>query len=117
MLDDGTEIATRHVMANCAPHLVYGKMMDSVSQKIVRATNARNSPDAGLPCFWGLTKTADELGVENHNYFLYDTSDSVVQYERMKTIADNTAQATVCLNRAYPECSPEGTCMMYFTTL
>ena len=23
----------------------------------------------------------------------------------------------MCLNRAYPECSPEGTCMMYFTTL
>ena len=117
VLDDGTEIATRHVVANCAPHLVYGKMMDSVSQKIVRATNARKFAGRGFTMFLGLNKTADELGVENHNYFLYDTSDSVVQYERMKTIADNTAQATVCLNRAYPECSPEGTCMMYFTTL
>ena len=117
VLDDGTEIATRHVVANCAPHLVYGKMMDSVSQKIVRATNARKFAGRGFTMFLGLNKTADELGVENHNYFIYDTSDSVVQYERMKTIADNTAQATVCLNRAYPECSPEGTCMMYFTTL
>ena len=60
---------------------------------------------------------ADELGIENHNYFLYDTMDSVAQYEKMRTIRDNEVQATVCLNRAYPECSPKGTCMMYFTTL
>lgn len=25
VLDDGTEIAVRHVIANCAPHLVFGK--------------------------------------------------------------------------------------------
>ena len=28
-----------------------------------------------------------------------------------------TAQATVCLNNAYPDCSPEGTCIIYMTTL
>lgn len=67
--------------------------------------------------FLGLDRSADELGIENHNYFLYDTMDSVKQYDRMRTIADNDVQATVCLNRALPDCSPEGTCMMYFTTL
>lgn len=43
--------------------------------------------------------------------------DTAAQYEKMRTIRDNNVQATVCLNRAYPECSPENTCMMYFTTL
>ena len=117
VLDDGTQIETRHVVANCAPHLVFGKMMDKVSEKDVRATNARKFAGRGFTMFLGLNRTADELGVENHNYFLYDTSDTVKQYDLMRSIRTNTAQATVCLNRAYPECSPKGTCMMYFTTM
>ncbi len=117
VLDDGTQIETRHVVANCAPHLVFGMMMDKVSEKDVRATNARKFAGRGFTMFLGLNRTADELGVENHNYFLYDTSDTVKQYDLMRSIRTNTAQATVCLNRAYPECSPKGTCMMYFTTL
>ena len=117
LLDDGTEIQTRHIVANCSPHLVFGKMMDKVNEKDIRALNARKFAGRGFTMFLGLNKTADELGIENHNYFLYDTSDTVKQYERMNTIKDNSAQATVCLNRAYPECSPKGTCMMYFTTL
>ena len=117
ILKGGRQIKTRHVIANCSPHLVYGKMMDNVPESVVRATNARKFSGRGFCMFLGLNKTADELGIENHNYFLYDTSDSVKQYEIMKKISTNAAQATVCLNRAYPECSPAGTSMMYFTTL
>ena len=117
VLDDGTEIQTRHVVANCAPHLVFGKLMDRVPEAEVRATNARKLSGRGFTMFLGLDADADELGVENHNYFLYDTMDSAAQYEKMRTIKENNVQATVCLNRAYPECSPKGTCMMYFTTL
>ena len=117
VLNGGKTIKTRHVIANCAPHLVYGKMIDNVPERIVKATNARKFAGRGLTMFLGLNKSADELGIENHNYFLYDTMDTVKQYELMKKISTNKVQATVCLNRAYPECSPKGTCMMYFTTL
>ncbi len=117
LLDDGTQISARHVVANCAPHLVYGKMMARVPENVIRATNARKFAGRGFTMFLGLNRTADELGIENHNYFIYDTSDSVKQYENMRTIKDNSVQATVCLNRADPDCSPKGTCMMYFTTL
>ena len=91
--------------------------MDKVPETEIRATNARKFAGRGFTMFLGLDADADELGIENHNYFLYDTMDSVAQYEKMRTIRDNEVQATVCLNRAYPECSPKGTCMMYFTTL
>ena len=117
ILDDGTQIETRHVVANCSPHVVYGKLMDAPPERAVRATNARKLSGRGLCMFLGLDATPDELGIENHNYFLYDTMDSVAQYEKMRTIKDNDVQATVCLNRADPGCSPEGTTMMYFTTL
>ena len=117
VLNGGREIKTRHVIANCAPHIVYGKMIESVPEQIIKETNARKFAGRGFTLFLGLNKSADELGVDNHNYFIYDTSDTVKQYELMKKIQTNEAQATVCLNRAYPECSPKGTTMMYFTTL
>ena len=117
VLDDGTEIETRHVVANCSPHVVYGKLMDNVPERAVRATNARKLSGRGFCMFLGLDADADTLGIENHNYFLYDTTDTVAQYDRMRTIKENDVQATVCLNRAYLDCSPKGTTMMYFTTL
>lgn len=117
LLSNGEHIETRHVIANCAPHIVYGKMIDKVPVQVIKETNARKLAGRGFTMFLGLNKSADELGIENHNYFLYDTMDTAKQYEIMKKIDTNCAQATVCLNRAYPECSPEGTCMMYFTTL
>lgn len=118
-LSDGTVVSTHHVIANCSPHTVFGKMMDekSVNEKIVRATNARTFSGRGLSLFLGLNKSAEELGIKSHNYFIYDTADTVKQYELMKKVETNHVQATVCLNNAYPQCSPEGTCMMYFTTM
>ena len=116
LLDDGRTIETKHVVADIEPTVVYGRMMDNVPEKIVKATNARKLAGRGFSIFLGLNKSPDELGIESHNYFLYDTSDSDKQYELMKGLG-NAAQATVCLNRAYPDCSPKGTTIMYFTTL
>ena len=118
-LTAGTVIATRHIIANCSPHLVFGKMLEekSVTEQMVRATNSRTFAGRGFSLFLGLNKSAQELGIKSHNYFIYDTADSVRQYDMMRKVATNHVQATVCLNNAYPECSPPGTCMMYFTTM
>ena len=118
-LADGREIETHHIIANCSPHIVFGKMLDkkSVPEQVVRATNARIFAGRGYTLFLGLNKTAEELGIKSHNYFIYDTADTVKQYDLMRKIKTNHVQATVCLNNAYPECSPPGTCMMYFTTM
>ena len=81
VLTDGTLIKTNHVIADCSPHTVFGKMMDkkSVSEKVVRATNARTFAGRGFSLFLGLNKTAEELGIKSHNYFIYDTADTVKQ--------------------------------------
>ena len=118
-LADGTMIPTRHVIANCSPHLVFGKLLEekAVTEQMVRATNARTFAGRGFSLFLGLNKSAEELGIKSHNYFIYDTADSAKQYDLMRKVETNHVQATVCLNNAYPACSPEGTCIMYFTTM
>jgi phytoene dehydrogenase-like protein len=118
-LADKTIIRTHHIIANCSPHVVFGKLMDqkSVTEKMVRATNSRTFSGRGFTLYLGLNRSAEELGIKSHNYFIYDTADTVRQYDLMKKVSTNHVQATVCLNNAYPECSPKGTCMMYFTTM
>ena len=118
-LKDGREIASRHVIANCSPHMVYGRMMDpkAVPERARKLTNFRKFAGRGFTVFLGLNKTAEELGLRDHNYFVYDTCDNMRQYASMKELFNSAAQATVCLNNADPDCSPEGTCIVYMTTL
>ena len=118
-LKDGREIAARHVIANCSPHVVYGKLLDSeaVPERALKLTNFRKLAGRGFTVFLGISKSAEELGLKDHNYFVYDTTDNVKQYESMKKIGNTAAQATVCLNNADSDCSPEGTCIIYMTTL
>ena len=59
LLDDGTQIETRHVVANCAPHIVFGRMMDKVPETEIRATNARKFAGRGFTMFLGLDADAD----------------------------------------------------------
>ena len=58
VLDDGTEIATRHVVADCSPHIVFGRMLDKVPEAEVRATNSRKLSGRGFTMFLGLNKSA-----------------------------------------------------------
>lgn len=116
-LKDGRRIETKHVIADISPHIVYGKLLDKVPVKARKLTNFRKLGGRGFTVFLGLNRSAEELGIRDHNYFIYDTCDNVAQYESMKKIGNTAAQATVCLNNADPGCSPEGTCIMYMTTL
>ncbi len=116
---DGTQYATRHVIANCSPHVVYGNLLSqsAVPERALKLTNARKLAGRGFTAFYGFNKSADELGIKNHNYFVYDSCDNVHEYQKMGTLDGNYSQATVCLNRADPDCSPKGTTILYITTL
>ena len=118
-ISDGTVIGTRKIVANCSPHVVYGQLMspEAVPEAALKNANARKFAGRGFCMFLGLNKSPEELGITNHSYFIYDTLDSVKQYEMMKKIETNDCQATCCLNSVIPDCSPEGTTMLYFTTL
>lgn len=118
-INDGTEIKTRHVIANCSPHVVYGRLMDpeAVPERALKLTNSRKLAGRGFTVFLALDRSPDDLGIKEHNYFIYDTCDSVRQYKNMGKLHENSAQATVCLNRAIPDCSPEATTILYMTTL
>ncbi|MCM1395821.1 MAG: FAD-dependent oxidoreductase [Corallococcus sp.] len=118
-LADGTEISAKHVIANCSPHNVYGKLLDkdAVPQRALQLTNFRKLAGRGFTVFLALNKSPEELKITEHNYFIYDTCDNIKQYSMMKNLRGSGGQATVCLNNADPDCSPRGTTILYMTTL
>ena len=119
ILEDGTEIEADSVVCNCSPHLVYGKMIDKaeIPELELKKANARKFNGRGFVVFLGLNKSAKELGLDNHSYFIYPDMDTKKQSENMSSMKTNDVQASICLNAANPNASPEGTCILSLTTL
>ncbi len=115
---DGKEVETSHVISNASPHKVYGYMVDKdcIPPEELKLANARTLAGRGLSMFLGLNKSPQELGLTDYSYFIYNSLDTKAEFEAMKTL-DNPAQVTVCLNNGLPGCSPEGTSILYFTSL
>lgn len=119
ILSDGTQIDADIVIANCSPYTAITKMIDrnEIPDFRKKEVNANTLAPKGFAIFLGLNKSADELGIDHHTYFIYETMDTVKQEQLMRRRETNNMQATVCLNRGYPDCSPEGTSILYLTAI
>ena len=119
ILKSGEKIMCNHIIANCSPTTAYGKMMKAkdVPESALKRTNARSFGMRGACLYLGLNRSPEDLGITEHSYFITDTANSVNQYNLMKSIETNNAQAAVCLNIADPDCSPAGTTLLCITTL
>lgn len=115
-LIDGNIIYSKHIIANTSQHNVFGNMIKDVPVQAKKLTNARELAGRGFSIFLGLNKSAEEIGLNDHSYFITKTLDSKVQYESMKNL-NNTSHIAVCLNNVIKDASPKGTSIMYFTTL
>jgi prolycopene isomerase len=113
------EVACRHVIACCSPNAVFGEMLDEaeVPERQRRMVNARRFGGRAFVLYLGLNRTAEQLGLSDYSYFIYESLDTVKEVARARDFNDHPMQATVCLNVANPGCSPEGTSIMSFTTL
>lgn len=113
------EVACRHVIACCSPNAVFGEMISAadVPERQRRMVNARRFGGRGFVLYLGLNRTAGQLGLKDYSYFIYESLDTKKEVARARDFNDHPMQATVCLNVANPGCSPDGTCIMSFTTL
>ena len=116
----GDRIETRHVISNASPTIVYNDMIyprTDVPGDAFRETRARTNGVSGLVVYLGLDATAQELGLNEYSYFVLPHTNADDVYDSFGTLDTPTAQATVCLNNAIPDCSPPGTSIVSITTL
>ena len=105
ILDDGTQINAKAVICNASPYNAFTKLINEkeIPEKLKKEVNAKTLSAKGFAVFLGLNRSADELGLKC--------------YELSKKLETNDVQATVCLNRAFDDCSPEGTSILYMTSI
>jgi prolycopene isomerase len=116
----GETIKTSQVIANVSEHTAYSKLLypaDEIPPRCYQLANARTMGPSALVVYLGLNKSAEELGITEYEYLIYDSMDTADIYRAFDSRGRTKAQATACLNLAVPGCSPPGTCVISFTVL
>lgn len=106
-----------HVICNVMPRTAYNKLIDhnEVPERAKRLENARDIAGRAYCCYFGLNKSAEELGIKDYTIFIRNTGDTARQKRESATIATHCTQVVNCTNIVLPGCSPEGTCMVIVT--
>lgn len=116
----GERIGTRYVLSNASPSLVYGRLIDppeAVPEGAFKLTNARKTGSSAFVVYLGLDCPPEALGIESYGYFIGPDMDTAKAYEDFSAFKPPRMQATICLNRANPGCSPPGTTILSLTAL
>jgi prolycopene isomerase len=114
----GERIRTGRVICNVAPTLVFNRLITpqkEVPSEARRLINARRHGVGTFIVYLGLNKAPEELGLNAYSYFISPHMDTEEIYESTGCLDPPLMQASVCLNSAVPECSPEGTSIVSLT--
>lgn len=109
------------VFANINPDIIYGRMMPEElvpeREKKLSAARAGRYGARMFTCYFGLNKTAEELGINDYSIFMSGTSDSVKEYAALEKVKTNSYGIFLCYNICNPDFSPKGTCVVSITTM
>lgn len=118
ILKDRRTLFAKHIIADCSPAVVYGKMIaDDVPrpETPLRLANARSIALELETMYVGLNRSAEELGIDTYSTIIMSDEDPEVTFTKSNGTDKGTFIAN-CLNVIIPDSSPEGTCTLFFTT-
>ncbi|MCC6094017.1 MAG: NAD(P)/FAD-dependent oxidoreductase [Eubacterium sp.] len=118
VLKNGKTILAKHIIADCSPAAVYGKMIaDDVPRPEIplRLANARSIALELETMYIGLNRSAEELGIDTYSTIIMSDEDPEVTFTKSNGTDKGTFIAN-CLNLIIPDSSPKGTCTLFLTT-
>lgn len=112
------DIMANYVILNISPHIAYANMIpkELIPEREIKLCNARRHCARAFVLYLGLNKSAQELGIKDYSIFMTTVMDSAQVYKNLSKIETNNYSIALCYNVVNPGISPEGTCMMSFTT-
>ncbi|MGD9092621.1 MAG: NAD(P)/FAD-dependent oxidoreductase [Anaerolineales bacterium] len=117
--DAEEEIYADWILSNADPITTCRDMigLDKVPAQFF--TNLQSSQVAAstVNVYLGVARSAEELGLNEHEIFVNADYDFDVHYDKMKRIEIPGAIAVTCYNAVYPDISPPGTSMAVLTAL
>jgi phytoene dehydrogenase-like protein len=115
----GDKIRTNHVISNASPTILFNDLIyptEEVPDLAFKFVNARRHAISCFTVYLGLNTSAEQLGISNYSYHLFDTMDTEEIYRSFSTLNPPLVQATTCLNNIIPDCSPPNSSMLMITT-
>ena len=109
-------------LANINEDILYGKMVPEslIPERAKKLSTARkqNYSARMFTAYFCLDCSYQELGIKDYSIFLCDTADSRKEYLNMlKGYETNNFSIMLCYNVVNPDISPEGTCIISFTSM
>ena len=114
VMANGKEVSAKKIISNVIPNNVMNLSDNRFVKKSMRKlANARTMGMSVNTFYLGLDCSKEELGIEDYSVFVLKDRDGNKQYDMRKDIGFYIVN---CLNVVLPDCSPEGTCILFFTT-
>lgn len=112
------DVKADYVILNISPHIAYANMIpkEVIPEREIKLCNARTHCARAYVVYLGLNKTAEELGIKDYSIFLPSHMEGRRGFDSMRSIETNDFNIALCYNVVNPKISPEGTCMMSFTS-
>ena len=112
------EVYGKRFICNGMPNFVWNDLFDlkDIPKKQLQMTNARKVAVSLTTVYLGMNKTAEELGFKDYSIFIAPDTDSDTQYELCKEYGSGYCIIN-CMNNAIPDCSPEGTSILFLTSM
>ena len=117
--DEGERIGCRFVVSNADPVATCRGLIGEqhVPQRWFQSLGHRVLGPGSVNVYLGVNRTAEELGLTDHEIFVNGSDDHEKQFRDCHGHGPATAVVVTCYNHVYPEISPPGTSMVVLTTL
>jgi len=115
----GDKIQTNHVISNASPTILFNDLIypkEEVPDIAYKFVNARKHAISCFSVYLGLNASAEQLGIRNYSYHIFDSMDTEKVYNSFNTLNPPMLQATTCLNNIIHDCTPPNTSMLMMTT-
>ena len=114
-LAGGQKLTARKIVSNIIPNNVINRWKGSEPPvRTVKLANARKLGMTFVTLYLGLDCSMEELGIDDYSTFITLSGDSREQFDRR---SEGGIYVVNCLNKTVPDCSPKGTCQLFFTIL
>jgi prolycopene isomerase len=109
----GKELFAKEIISNIIPNNVFNRSDPArIPQRDLKLANARRFGISVATVYLGLDCTMEELGIKDYTVFVTSTGNARKQYEQRLS---GSMYIVNCLNDVIPDCTPKGTCSMFFT--
>ena len=112
------EVYGKYFVCNSYPYAVFKDLFDKkdIPEKQLKMLNSRKNAVALTTVYLGMNVTKEQLGIKDYSVFIAPDSDSDKQYSLVSEY--NSGYCIInCLNEIIPDCTPEGTCQLFLTSM